>query len=94
MSNRLMIDNLKKEERTRIVPLRWFANAIERPAKFSLNKAIDQDDIDQHGLRYKFWGKLQSILYKPVYAWGTYYVWDQASLNNFLEELKKEEEND
>jgi hypothetical protein len=94
MSNRLMIDNLKKEERTKIVPLRWFANAIERPAKFCLNKAIYQDDINQHGLQYKFWGKLQAILYKPVYAWGTYYVWDQASLNDFLEELNKEEEND
>jgi hypothetical protein len=45
-------------------------------------------------LRYRFWGKLQAILYKPVYAWGTYYVWDQASLNDFLEELNKEEEND
>ena len=94
MSNRLMIDNLKKEERTKIVPLRLFANAIERPAKFSLNKAIYQDDINQHGFQYRFWGKLQAILYKPVYAWGTYYVWDQASLNDFLEELNKEEEND
>lgn len=89
-----MIDNLRKEERTNIIPLRVFANWIERFAKFALNKAIDQDDINQHGIVYKFWGKLQAILYKPVYAWGTYYVWDQNSLNEFIEQLDKKEEND
>ena len=90
----MIIDNLKKEERTKIVPLKWFANAIERPAKFALNKAIDQDDINQHGFQYRFWGKLQAILYRPVYKWGTYYVWDQASLNEFLEELDEKEKDE
>jgi hypothetical protein len=85
-----MIDNLRKEERTTVVPLRWFANWIERFAKFSLNKAIDQDDIEQHGFQYKFWGKLQAILYKPVYAWGTYYVWDEESLQQFLKDVKED----
>jgi hypothetical protein len=85
-----MIDNLRKEERTNIIPLRVFANWIERFAKFALNKAIYQDDINQHGILYKFWGKLQAILYKPVYAWGTYYVWDEESLQKFLKDIKED----
>jgi hypothetical protein len=92
--SKLIIDNLTKQERTKIIPLRWFANIIERPAKFALNKAIDPDDMNSHGISYKFWGKLQYILYKPVYAWGTYYVWNQESLNEFLKELNEEEQND
>ena len=62
-----------KEERTNVLPLRWFANAIERPAHFFLERALRLDDVENFGIRYKIYSYISNKLYKPALKWGTYY---------------------
>ena len=72
MKNDIEID-FKKGERTNVLPLRWFANAIERPAHFFLERALRLDDVENFGIRYKIYSYISNKLYKPALKWGTYY---------------------
>lgn len=65
-----------KHEHTKILPLRWFANAVEIPAHYLLGKCLWLDDVENYGFRYKVYSKISSKLYKAVFKWGTYYTMD------------------
>lgn len=62
-----------KHQRTKILPLRWFANAIEIPAHYLLGKCLELDHKENFGVRYKIYSWISSRFYKPVFRWGTYY---------------------
>lgn len=63
-----------KEERTNVLPLRWFAKVIEHPAHFFLERALRLDDVENFGIRYKIYCYISNILYAPVIKWGTFYI--------------------
>ena len=67
---------------TRILPLRWFANACERIAYPHLSKVVYLDEAEDFGWRYKYHAKMWSIFFKPYRKWGTLYTFD------ILEDLK------
>ena len=68
--------NFTKEHRTKILPLRWFANLCEKPAAYMLGMAVHYDDHDDHGITFKCYASLSNILYKPYFKWGTVYKMD------------------
>ena len=59
--------------KTKILPLRWFANLCEIPAHYHLSKALHYDDHDDHGFVYRYHAFLSNLLYKPYLKWGTVY---------------------
>jgi hypothetical protein len=62
-----------KQEKTKILPLRWFGNLCEKPAAYNLGMAIHYSDHDDHGLAFKYYAISSNILYKPYFWWGTQY---------------------
>jgi hypothetical protein len=58
---------------TRILPLRWFANACEKIASYHGNKSIYLDQDNDFGWRHKYHAKMWKIFFKPYRRWGTYY---------------------
>jgi hypothetical protein len=64
----------KKVQRTKILPLRWFANTCSHIATRSLLKAFDLDEQGNYGYRFKFHSKVWHIFNKPYTKWGTYYT--------------------
>ena len=68
--------NFIKEHRTKILPLRWFANLCEKPASYNLEMAMHYDDHDDHGIKFKYHAILSNIFYKPYFKWGTIYKLD------------------
>jgi hypothetical protein len=73
------LEKFTKEHRTKIVPLRWFANLCEMPAHYHLGKVLYLDDQESYGFRYRYHSKLSHWFYKPYFKWGTVYKLD---LNN------------
>jgi hypothetical protein len=71
--------NFTKEERTRILPLRWFANICEIPAHYNLMMSLHHRDHDDYGIKYKYYAITSNWLYKPYWRWGTVY---KAELND------------
>jgi hypothetical protein len=63
----------QKVEKTKIVPLRWFANLCEIPAHYHLNKFLHYSDHDDYGLMCRYHAKVSYWLYKPYLKWGTVY---------------------
>ena len=64
----------QKINKTKILPLRWFANACSGIAIRSLVKAFDLDEDGNYGYRFKFHSKVWKYLNKPYEKWGTYWV--------------------
>lgn len=66
------------EHRTRILPLRWFANACNMyPAHWALHKALkyetkyeNAESMPKAGHR---WWKVYNIVNRPYDKWGTTY---------------------
>ena len=79
------LDKFQKEQKTKILPLRWFANLCEIPAHYHLSKALHYDDHDDHGFVYKYHAFLSFRLYKPYLKWGTTYVLDMEKTLDGLE---------
>ena len=65
--------------KTKILPLRWFANLCERPAHYHLNIYLNYSDQDYHGFAFKVHAYLSNMFYKPYLKWGTVY---QFNLTN------------
>jgi len=70
-----------KEHRTKILPLRWFANLCEKPAHYHLDKFLHYSDHDDYGLACRLHAYASNIFYKPYLKWGTVYnlnkeAWD------------------
>jgi hypothetical protein len=68
----------EKIQRTKILPLRWFANACSDIATRSLLKAFDLDEQGNYGYRFKFHSKVWLTFNKPYERWGTYYTIDTS----------------
>jgi hypothetical protein len=62
------------QHKTKIIPLRWFANLCEKPASYNLMMALHHSDHDNHGFKYKYHALLSNWLYKPYMRWGTFYI--------------------
>jgi hypothetical protein len=75
---RAMINYLTKIERTKVWPLRWIGNFLGGYAGNHLVKAIDLDEDNNLGLRYKYHAKMWKYLNKPYELWGTYYEVDMG----------------
>jgi hypothetical protein len=67
------LDGFKKKEKTKILPLRWFANLCEKPANHHLGEALHRSDHDDYGIKFKYHAILSNIFYKPYMKWGTFY---------------------
>jgi hypothetical protein len=74
----------KKKQKTKILPLRWFANQLSYPATSSLVKAFELQEQGNLGYRFKFHTKVWHYLNKPYTKWGTYYelLTDSESLDS------------
>jgi hypothetical protein len=65
--------NMKKTQKTKILPLRWIGNLSGEFAGSHLFKAMCMDEDGDYGWRYKYHAKMWIILNKPYKWWGTYY---------------------
>ena len=90
-----MLNHSKKIERTRILPLRWFANACGSIGSTMLMKAVDLDEDSNYGIRYRIYGNLWTWFNKPYELWGTYYSLDVkswiAELDSLMEDMDPED---
>ena len=71
------LERFTKEEKTRILPLRWFGNFCEKRANYHLSMFLHYNDHDDQGFAFKCHGILSNILYKPYFKWGTIYKLDK-----------------
>ena len=67
------LEKFTVNHRTKILPLRWFANLCESPAHYHLLKYLRYDDRKDHGFLYRYHGFLSNLFYKPYLRWGTVY---------------------
>lgn len=74
--------NFIKQHRTKILPLRWFANLCERPAAYHLEKFLRYDDYNNRGFMFKYHAKLSNMFYKPYFKWGTVYKLDMDAIKD------------
>jgi hypothetical protein len=74
-----------KHQRTKILPLRWFANWCNHIGSNHLVKAVDLDEYGNNGLIYKYHAKMWNYLDKPYRKWGTYYTLDLQAMVDFWE---------
>ena len=65
-----------RHEKTKILPLRWFANASMSIATRSLSRAFDLQEEENYSYRFKFHSAVWHYLSKPYDKWGTYYSLD------------------
>jgi hypothetical protein len=65
-----------KQQKTRILPLRFIGNICGGFAGNHLFKAMCMDEDEDYGWRYRYHGKMWTILNKPYTWWGTYYILD------------------
>lgn len=83
-----MIDFTTPVHKTKILPLRWFANGCERIANYYLNLYLRYEDPEvEESLtptRAKIYGRVSSIFYKPYFKWGTTYEVDMKSWSEFI----------
>jgi hypothetical protein len=71
-------------QKTRILPLRWIGNFLGGYAGNHLIKAIDLDEDDNLGFKFKYHAKMWKYLNKPYRWWGTYYELDIQGLRDDL----------
>ena len=72
-------------QKTRILPLRWIGNFLGEYAGNHLVKAIDLDEDDNLGFKFKYHAKMWKYLNKPYEWWGTYYTIDMDAWKIDLE---------
>jgi hypothetical protein len=70
------MNNITTIEKTRILPLRWIGNFLGEYAGNHLVKAIDLDEDNNLGFKFKYHAKMWKVLNKPYTWWGTYYQLD------------------
>lgn len=68
------LKNSTRVNKTKILPLRWFAHLCNRIGTLSLRKAFDLDEDNNLGYRFKFHAAVWKYLNKPYEKWGTYYI--------------------
>ena len=83
-----MINHSSKHQKTKVLPLRWIANISGSIASNHLVKAVNMDEDQEYGLRYKYHAKMWKYLNKPYEKWGTYYTIDMAAWKIELDKMK------
>jgi hypothetical protein len=71
-----VIESAMPVHKTKIIPLRWFANLCEKPASYHLNMYLHHGDHDDYGLACRLHAYASSMFYKPYLKWGTIYKVD------------------
>ena len=85
---RNIMKHSQKIQKTKILPLRWFANALEPWASSHLLKCVWLDEEAKYGFKYRYHGFMWRVLNWPYKHWGTYYTLDMAA---WAKELNKDE---
>ena len=70
------MNNIIKIEKTKIIPLRWIGNFLGEYSGNHLVKAINLDEDNNLGFKFKYHAKCWKYLNKPYTWWGTYYELD------------------
>lgn len=65
---------ITKHQKTKILPLRWIGNIFGEFAGNSLVRALDLEEYNNLGYRFKFHCFMWKYLNKPYTWWGTYYT--------------------
>jgi len=78
----------KTIQKTRILPLRWIGNFLGGYAGNHLVKAIDLDEDDNLGFKFKYHAKCWKYLNKPYEWWGTYYSLDLDAWKKDLDQMR------
>jgi hypothetical protein len=81
-----MINHSTKIQKTRIWPLRWIGNFCGGYAGNHLVKAIDLDEDNNLGFKFKYHAKCWKYLNKPYTWWGTYY---EIDIKRMMEDNRK-----
>ena len=81
-----MINHSTKIQKTRIWPLRWIGNFCGGYAGNHLVKAIDLDEDNNLGFKFKYHAKMWQVLNKPYEWWGTYY---EIDIKGMMEDNRK-----
>lgn len=76
-----------KHHRSKILPLRWFANKCSYVSVRSLVKAFDLQEDENFGIQFKFHCKVCYYFNKPYEKWGTYHTIDLNYWMDIEEEL-------
>jgi len=82
-----MLKHSVKHQKTKILPLRWIANGFGAIATEHLVKAVNLDEDENLGVRYRYHAKMWRILNWPYKKWGTYYILD---IKAWTEELSSQ----
>jgi hypothetical protein len=77
----------KKIQKTKIVPLRWFANGISSIGSTCLVKAAFLDEDGDFGFKYRFYSRVWKVANFFYSRWGTYYELD---MDEWLKDLKED----
>lgn len=67
------LEKFMKHHKTKILPLRWFANLCEKPANYHLNMYLHYSDYDECGISCRSHAYLSNMFYRPYFKWGTVY---------------------
>ena len=70
-----MMSNLKINK-TKVLPLLWFANMCGSIAGWAIMKISYQDELEDFGWRYKLHSTIWKITWPIYYRFGTMYEWD------------------
>ena len=65
--------------KTRILPLRWFANACGDIAGRSIMRISYHDELENFGWRYKLHSTIWKLTWPIYYKFGTFYEWADLS---------------
>jgi hypothetical protein len=77
-----MIEFTEPVHQTKILPLRWFANACERVASRHLTIYLYRSDRNKN-ISARYHAFLSNLFYKPYFKWGTMY---EYSLTNIIKD--------
>ena len=69
----------KKINNTRILPLRWFANACGEISGWAVMKLVVLDEQNNFGRKYKVLSFIWNMTWPVYFKFGTFYEWDDLS---------------
>jgi len=65
-----------KINKTKVLPLRWFANMCGSIAGWAIMRISYQDELEDFNWRYKLHSTIWKITWPTYYRFGTMYEWD------------------
>ena len=81
----------QKQQKTNILPLRWFGNICNKISTKFLLKAVYMSEKESFGRRYSLYIDIWDIVDRPYRKWGTYYTADwhkpEKTINDVVKEI-------